>query len=120
MEAFRREAFIAINRDTAVLILTGGLIMAAFSFRLDIAFCAGASIALTFAVVLVFKVGALTEERVLRSEAWRALPPDERPRGHDGRRLARDSLEDLQLRFAKGAAGIAVLFYATALVTSLA
>lgn len=119
MEPFRNAAFCAINRDSALLTFAGGMLMVAFSYQLDLAFSIGASVALLFAVVLLCKVGMLTEERVLRSEAWRSVPPGERPRGHDGRRWARDDLEDLHLRFAKGAAGIAVALYASALVTAL-
>jgi Ca2+/Na+ antiporter len=116
MEPFRREAHFGLMRDTGFIALAAATMMLAFSYRLELAFCIGASVALLFAVVLVFKVGGLTEEAVQRSEPWLALERGRRPRGHEGRRWARDRLEDLLLLFAKRSSGIAVAMFGVALV----
>lgn len=116
MEPFRREAHFALVRDTGFVALAAATMMIAFSYQPELAFCIGASVALLFSVVLVFKVGGLTEEAVQRSEAWLALEWGRRPRGHEGRRWARDRLEELLLLFAKRSSGIAIALFGGALV----
>jgi hypothetical protein len=116
MESFRREAHFALIRDTGFVIAAAAIVMVAFSYQLELAFCIGASIALFFSIVLVFKVGGLTEEEVQRSEAWLALERGRRPRGEEGRRWARDRLEELLLLFAKRASGISIALFGVALV----
>jgi hypothetical protein len=54
----------------------------------------------------------------VRTEAWRILTQEERPVGETGRRLARYDLEQVLLRFAKAAAGIAIMLYSFSLVVS--
>jgi len=70
---------------------------------------AGANIALLFALGLIVKSRRLSEHSIMREEFWRALPPRERPRGEPGRRMARSMLEVTWLRFAKGAAAVAIV-----------
>src|SRR5439155_748285 len=56
-----------------------------------------ANMALIFAVALSIYAGWLTEERISRTEAWRATTPSERPAGFAGLRWARNYLEELVL-----------------------
>ena len=120
MNPFTRFAFFTVARDTGFVTLAAMLLMVAFSFKLALALEVGATIALVFSVGLLARVYFLTEERLERSEVWRALPEDERPPGDDGRRWAKGYLELLLLRFAKGASGFAGLLYASALVLAMA
>lgn len=120
MNPFTRFAFFTVTRDTGFVTLAAILLMVAFSFKLALALEVGATIALVFSVGLLARVYFLTEERLERSEVWRALPEDERPPGDDGRRWAKGYLELLLLRFAKGASGFAGLLYCSALVMALA
>ena len=120
MNPFTRFAFFTVARDTGFVTLAAMLLMVAFSFKLALALEVGATIALVFSVGLLARVYFLTEERLERSEVWRALPEDERPPGDDGRRWAKGYLELLLLRFAKGASGFAGLLYCSALVMALA
>jgi hypothetical protein len=76
-------------------------------------------VALLFSIGLILRVSLLTEERLLRSEQWRALHAEERPAGDHGRRWARAALENVLLRFAKSAAGIAAILYGSALVLTV-
>jgi hypothetical protein len=92
--------------------------MVGFSFEPSLAFKIGATVALIFSIGLLIRAYLLTEERFLRSEAWRALRPDERPAGQHGRRLAQAQLEELLLRVAKAASGVAGILYCSALVLS--
>jgi hypothetical protein len=113
---FGRFAFYTVARDTGFVALAAVTLMVGFSFEPSLAFEIGASVALFFSLLLLVRIYFLTEERFLRSEAWRALRPDERPEDEQGQRLARAQLEELLLRFAKGASAIASIFYGAALV----
>jgi hypothetical protein len=115
MEPFRREAHFGLVRDTGFVALAAAIMMIAFRYQLELAFCIGASVALLFSIILVFKVDGLTEEALQRSEPWLALEWGRRPRGHEGRRWARDRLEELLLLFAKRSSGIAVALFSVAL-----
>ena len=118
MILFMRFAIFTVSRDAAFVALAAVGLMFAYSFALPLALDLAATVALTFAVAMMIRAYCLTEERLERSEAWRVLPPDERPEGEQGRRWARAELEDLLLRFAKGASGIAGFLYGSALVMS--
>jgi hypothetical protein len=117
---FLRFAFFTVARDAGFVALAAGLLMLAYSFQPPLAFEVGATAALIFSIGLVLRVRFLTEERFMRCEAWRALRDEERPAGEHGRRWARAQLEELLLRFAKSAAGIAGILYGSALVLSVA
>jgi len=116
MISFSRYAFIAMLRDACFVMLAAGLMMVAFRDEPRLSVNVGASMALLFSVILVFRAMYLTEERFLRSEAWLALRAEERP--HD-RARARARLQELLLRFAKNAAGVAGLLYGAALLLSI-
>ena len=120
MNPFTRFALFTVARDAGFVTLAAVLLMLAFSFDPALAFKVGATIALIFSVGLLARVYFLTEERLERSEVWRALPEEERPPGDDGRRWAKGHLELLLLHFAKGASGFAGLLYCSALVMALA
>jgi hypothetical protein len=111
---FTRFAFFTVARDASFVTLAAATMMLASSFEPVLAFKIGATVALIFSIGLLIRSYLLTEERFLRSEAWRALLPEERPIGDHAQRLARAQLE--LLRFAKGASGIAGLLYCSALV----
>lgn len=114
-----RFALFTLARDSLFVALAGLLLMAAFSFEPPLAFEVGASVALIFSVGLLARSYFLNEERFRRSEAWRALTPEERPAGDFGPQLAREHFETLLLRFAQGASAVAALLFASALLLSL-
>ncbi len=120
MNPFARFAFITVARDTAFVTLAAMVLMMAFSFRPELSFEIGASIALVFSVALLVRVYFLTEERFERSEVWRVLPDEERPPGDEGRRWAQGHLETLLLQCAKGASGFASALYCTAFLAAFA
>ena len=103
MTPFARFTFFTVARDASFVTLAAATLMVAFSFEPPLAFKIGATVALIFSIGLIIRSYFLTEERLLRSEVWRALRPDERPAGIQGRQLARAQLEELLLRFAKAA-----------------
>jgi hypothetical protein len=119
MDAFHRFAIFITARDASFIALGAGTLMLGFSFAPALALSIGANIALLFTVALLLRVACLTEERIVNTEAWRILKPQERPEGEIGRRLARDDLQLLLLRFAQAAAGLAVALYSASLILSL-
>lgn len=119
MAAFHRFAFATIARDAAFVALAAATLMLAFSFAPALSLSIGANIALVFALGLVLRAACLSEDRIERTEAWRILQPQERPVGDAGRRSARDDLQELLLRFAQAAAGVAVVLYSASLFISL-
>jgi hypothetical protein len=84
MTPFARFAFFAVARDASFVTLAAATLMVAFSFEPPLAFKIGATVALIFSIGLIIRSYFLTEERLLRSEVWRALRPDERPAGIQG------------------------------------
>jgi hypothetical protein len=120
MNPFTRFAFFTVARDATFVTLAAMLLMLVFSFEPALACKVGATIALVFSVGLLARAYFLTEQRLERSEVWRALPEDERPPGDDGRRWAKGHLQLLLLHFARGASAFAGLLYCSALVMALA
>ena len=119
MDHFRRFAFFTVARDSSFVAVAAATLMVGFSFAPALALAIGANIALLFVVGLLLRVACLTDERIVSTEAWRILKPHELPAGEDGRRLARDDLQEVLLRFAKAAAGIAIALYTSSLMVSL-
>ena len=74
-----RFAFFTLARDSAFVALAAGTLMVGFSFEPPLAFTIGATVALIFSIGLLARGYFLTEERFLRSEAWRALRPERAP-----------------------------------------
>lgn len=113
----RSFAFYTLARDASFVALATAIMMVAgFSFEPALAFKIGATASLVFSLVLLARIHFLTDERFRHSEAWRALRPEERPPGENGQQFARAQFEELMLRFAKAASGVAGILYCSALV----
>jgi hypothetical protein len=119
MDEFHRFAVFTAARDASFVALGATTLMIGFSFAPALALAIGANMALAFAIGLLLRVACLTDERIVLTEVWRALKPHERPVGKAGRRLARDDLQELLLRFAKAAAGVAIALYSSSMMLSL-
>lgn len=119
MGAFRRFAFAAAARDAGFVALGAATLMLAFSFAPALSLSIGANIALVFAICMILRAVCLHEDGIEHTEAWLILLPQERPTGDSGRRLACDELQDVLLRFAKAAAGAAIILYGASLAVSL-
>ncbi len=114
----RSFAFYTLARDASFVALAAATMMVGSSFAPALAFDIGATASLMFSLALLARVHFLTDERFRRSEAWRALRPEERPAGENGRQFARMQFEELMLRFARASAGIAGILYCSALMLS--
>jgi hypothetical protein len=119
MGAFRRFAFAAAARDAGFVALAAATLMLAFSFAPALSLSIGANIALAFAIFMILRAVCLHSDGIERTEVWLILQPQERPAGDVGRRLARDELQDVLLRFARASAGAAIVLYGASLAVSL-
>lgn len=120
MLPFTRFAYFTVARDASFVGLAAALLMLVFSYSPAMACEAGATVALIFSIGLLIRAFCLNEQRFLRSEAWSQLRDEERPVGEHGKIWAQVELQELLLRFAKTAAGIAGILFGTALLLSLA
>ena len=73
-----------------------------------------------FTAVMLIRALFLTEDRIVATEPWQVLQPEERPVGDAGRAYARQQLETMLLTGAKSAAGVASFLFELGLLTSWA
>jgi hypothetical protein len=114
MDPFRRLAFFTLARDASFVALAIATLMVGFSFMPWLAFGIGANVALLYAIVLMIRAGLLTDRRITRVEAWKLLRQSDD--GAPDPLRARDTMRDLLLRFARTAAGAAVVLSASSLI----
>jgi hypothetical protein len=106
MDGYRDTAFY-LALWYAVLAALGAILLIALNdVELATAFLIAANAALLFALILI----ALAGRHITRGQFWRTLPPQARLPGEAGLRMARRALDETWLRFAKGAAALAILF----------
>ncbi len=109
MDSFRDTAFYLMVWQTFLAVLAALLLIALNDIEPATALLIAANLALLFSLVLVIRAGLLDERRIVRSGFWRTVPSRQRPPGEVGLRLARAALEETWLRFAKGAAAVAIV-----------
>jgi len=109
MDAFRDTAFGLSIWYAFLATLAAVLLVVLNDVEASTAFLVGANVALIFALVLIAKVHSLSDGAVLQ-RLWRSLPAHARPRGDTGQRMAQSALTEIWLRFARGAAVIAMVF----------
>lgn len=109
MDSFRETAFYLTVWHAFLATLAAVLLVVLNDFEPTTALLVAANVTLVFSLVLVARASWLTERRIERGELWRALPLKERPAGDAGLRMARNVLELTWLRFAKGAAAVAIV-----------
>jgi hypothetical protein len=116
MDTFRATAFGLSIWYAFLATLAAVLLVSLNDVDASTACLAGATVALIFALVLIAKVRSLSEGAALQA-LWRALPAHARPRGEAGQRMARKTMAETWLRFARGAAVIAMVFCGLAYAT---
>jgi hypothetical protein len=115
MARFRENAFYLLVWR-AFLVALVALVLMVTRFQLAPAFLIGANIALLFSLGLIAWCDRLSAERIVWTEAWRMLGPNQRPAGGAGRNLAYRCLREIALRFAKAASVVAIALSASALI----
>ena len=118
MERCRETAFCLTLWYAFLTVLVGVLAIALYDLAIPTALLAAANVALLFALVLMARAGRLTEINITRGQFWRTLPPKERPRGKAGAQIAQRALQDIWLKFAKGAAAVAIALSGLAFATN--
>ena len=108
MQTFRDTAFHLMIWQTFLAVLASVLFIVLNDIEPATALLIAANFALVFALLLMVRANRLDEQRVVRTELWWTLPARTRPPGEVARRMARVALEETWLRFAKGAAAIAI------------
>jgi hypothetical protein len=109
MDDFRSTAFYLTLWYAVLTTIVSVLVIASHDLALASALLAAATLALLFALILMAWAGRLSEQRITRSQFWHALAPQKRPAGDAGPRMACRVLEETWLRFAKGAAAVAIV-----------
>ena len=109
MDSFRETAFYVTVWHAFLATLVAVLLIVLNDFEPSTALLIGANLTLLFSLVLVARAGQLSERQIKRGQFWRTLPPKTRPMGDAGLRMARQVLEMTWLRFAKGAAAVAII-----------
>jgi hypothetical protein len=109
MQSFRDSAFYLMVWQSFLAVLAAVLLIVLNDLEPATALLIAANFALIYAVVLVIRANRLDERAVVRTACWRTVPPRRRPPGEVGPRLARAALEEVWLRFAKGAAAVAIV-----------
>ena len=117
MDSFRETAFCLTLWHALLTLLVAVLAIALNDLRAPAALLAAAAVALLFALVLMVRAGRLTERNVTRGQFWRTVPPRNRPPGEAGARIAHRVLQETWLKFAKGAAMVAIVCSALAYVS---
>lgn len=114
MDSYRDTAFYLAVWYAVLTALGAILLISLNDVALATGLLIGAKFALLFALILMAWIGSLTDRRILRGQFWRTLPPQKRAAGEAGLRMARSALEVTWLRFAKGAAAVAIVLAALA------
>ena len=119
MDQFAKCAVLSTACDAASVSVAGAILMYAFSYDPALALKLGAFIALLFCLSMIYRLAALQKRGVCQTDIWRALEPHELPYGTQALRHAQDRLEEILLRFAKGASGTSAALFGSALLVSL-
>src|ERR1041384_2021524 len=118
MERCRETAFCLTLWYAILTVIVAALAIALRDLDRSASLLVAANVALLFALVLIVRAQRLTDVKVVRGQFWRALPPRERPCDEAGVRIARRALHETWLRFAKGAAAVAVVLSSLALASN--
>lgn len=118
-DRFSECAFCAIACDAAITFVAAATLMVAFSFNFALALKIGAGVALIFSLRLIHRLVQLQKQGICQTEVWQLMEPSELPRDAFGIQRARDRLEEILLRFAKGASAISVALFGAAFLITL-
>src|SRR5262245_47767240 len=109
MDNYRETAFCLTLWYAVLATIVAILLIALNDVGLASGLLIAANLALLFALALMILSGRLTDGRIKRGQFWRTLPPRQRAAGEGGLRMARQALQDTWLRFARGAAALAIV-----------
>ncbi len=120
MDAFARFAFFKVACDAFFAALAAAILMFAYRSDFPLALVLGASVAMFFTTVMLGRALFLTEQKLMSTEPWMVMQPEERPIGASGIADARERLETMMLGAARTASGIAAAMFGLGLLLSWA
>lgn len=118
-DRFSQCALSLIACDAAFVFMAAMILMFAFSSDPALALKIGAGVALVFSLRLIHRLAQLQKKGICQTEVWQFMEPDELPRGASAIRRAQERMEEILLRFAKGASAVAAALFGTAFVITL-
>ena len=118
MNEFNEKAFYLLVWRAVLVALVGAVLIVTSTVEVTAALLVGANVALLFSVGLIVWTSQLDEDRIVRTEAWRTLMPEERPAGKSGRFCALNYLEEIAFRFAKASSAVAIALTGAVLAIS--
>ena len=117
MREFHRIAFFLLVWRSFLAVLITIVVTVLHGFEPAASFRIAAGAALLFSLGLILHAVVLTDDRIVRTEAWREFGSADQSAGAPGRQCARNILRELSLRFAKASSAIAIAFASLALVS---
>src|SRR5947209_10066799 len=109
MEPVRETTFCLTLWHAVLTGIVGVLLIVLNDFEAATALLIAANIVLLYALVLIARASRLNERRIVHSQIWRTLTPRRRPSGEAGLSAASEAVQQIWLRFAKGAAAAAII-----------
>ena len=116
MNSFDENAYYLLIWRAILVTLVGAILLLTHPVTLAAALLAAGVFALLFSLASTACAANLREDRIARSAAWRMIPLAKRPFGIGGRRWACNCLKEQMLKFASGAAAVAIILSASALM----
>lgn len=123
-DPFSRCAFSATACDAAVATIAAATIAAAtllYAFGSDpaLALALAGAVALVFCLRQIHQWSRLRTNGICRTDIWQAMTPDELPHEASAIRQAQERMEEMLLRFAKGASAASATLFGGAFLLSL-
>lgn len=119
MDQFSKCAFCATACDAAFVSIAVATLMFAFSFDPALALKIGASVALVFCLRLIYRLSQLRKNGICQTDIWQVMEPHELPHEAPAIRRAQEGMEEILLRFAKGASAVSVALFGAAFLITL-
>lgn len=118
-DSFSRCAFSATACDAAVATVAAATLLYAFGSDPALALALAGAVALVFCLRQIHQWARLRTNGICRTDIWQAMTPDELPHEAAAIRQAQERMEEILLRFAKGASAVSAALFSGAFLLSL-
>jgi hypothetical protein len=118
-DPFSRCAFSATVCDAAFVTIAAATLLYAFGSNPALALTLAGGAAFAFCLRLIHQWSQLRTNGICRTEIWQAMAPDELPHEAPAIRQAQARMEDMLLRFAKGASAVSAALFGGAFLLSV-
>jgi hypothetical protein len=118
-DPFSRCVFSTTACDAAFVTIAATALLYVFGSNPALALTLAGGMALAFCLRLIHQWSRLRADGICRTEIWQAMTPDELPHEAPAIRQAQERMEDMLLRFAKGASAASVALFGGAFLLSV-